>query len=157
MSNNSYQDKLNSVGQKYNGNLSYIQPYRFDSFPTRSNESIDQVNARNMPGSLNLNPINFVSNASNCLTESPEQATGSEGEQNRVAPAKAGKMTGGDTPEGELSMANIKQLFEKGARNVNLIEEGPKKGGSKMEYNHESYKGGTISPICVQNADLNNS
>jgi len=49
-------------------------------------------------------------------------------------------------------------LCQKGAKNINLIEEaGPKKGGSRMEYNHGQYKGGTISPICVQNADFHNS
>lgn len=57
----------------------------------------------------------------------------------------------------------MKGLFEKGAGKAmgsatTGAEASYKKGSeSKMEYKHGSYKCGTISPICMQNVEVNNS
>lgn len=108
LTNSSYQDKLNTMGQKYNGNLAFVNVPKYDSFPTNSNDSIDRKNATKLPATLNLHPINYANNTSNYLSDSPGQATGSEGEKKRLVQMNQGTVHGGDSPEPELSMANIK-------------------------------------------------
>lgn len=86
LTNNSYQDKLNTLGQKYNGhNLTFVNPQKYDSFPTNSNDSIDKTQPKTkLPATLNLHPANYANNTSAYLSESPGQATGSEGDRKRL-------------------------------------------------------------------------
>lgn len=139
-----------------------------ESFATHSNDSADR-HKQMRPGPIHLNvqgqgQKQFVSNTSKYFSESPDQnqplqltAKTHDAERNRLLQVK--QQRSGSNERSELSMANIKGLFDKGGKTAPGVGEAPlKKGsGSKMEFKQGSYKCGTISPICLQNVDINNS